>query len=312
MAVKRRRRKNLDGKYVARRFFLVLLLTVLVVGGAVYLGYWLANNTQAPPVTEPAPLATTAPTEPPATTLGITPIGTTPQVRGIPVVTDPTEPTIPAAILEDWNLLLVNPTNTLPENFSVELEKAADDFRVDTRIRDELLRMMAHAREDGVILTICSAYRSPEYQTTLFENKKTELMNSGKSEPEAIATTATIIAVPGTSEHHTGLAVDIVTPEYQSLDSGFENTPAFQWLSQHSAEYGFVMRYPKDKRDITEIIYEPWHYRYVGVEHAAAMNEQKMCLEEYVAYLHGRILAQNAPTEAAAADGTDTAATKAE
>ena len=279
----------MDGKYVVRRFLLVLTLLALVVGGGVYLGYYLGHRASPPaPVTEPTeptPAATTAP----AVTTAPAPTGT-PVVRGVPLATEPTEPPVTLEIITAWNLLLVNKQNHLPENFDVELEKVSGDFRVDARIRDTLLRMMAHAREDGITLLICSAYRSPEYQTTLFENKKAELMQNGMAESEAIQTTATIITHPGTSEHHTGLAVDIVTPEYQGLDSGFENTPAFQWLSQNGAKYGFILRYPKDKQDITDIIYEPWHYRYVGEEHAAAINEQKLCLEEYVEQLYAKIV----------------------
>lgn len=88
--------------------------------------------------------------------------------------------------------------------------------------------------------------------------------------------------MPGTSEHHTGLALDLITPGYQQLDDGFENTAAFKWLDKHSAEYGFVLRYPKDKEDITKIIYEPWHYRYVGVNAAETIKANGWCLEEYV------------------------------
>ena len=93
------------------------------------------------------------------------------------------------------------------------------------------------------------------------------------------------MAAPGHSEHNTGLAADIVTPDHQMLDTAFEQTPAFAWLSQHAAEYGFILRYPRDKTAITGIIYEPWHYRYVGVDNAAAILQSGGCLEEYLAKL---------------------------
>ena len=107
-------------------------------------------------------------------------------------------------------------------------------------------------------------------------------MAQGMSEEEAYAKTATETAIPGTSEHQTGLAADIVTPTYQMLDAGFADTPAGQWLSEHAAEYGFVLRYPQDKQEITGIIYESWHYRFVGKTHAKLMKESGLCLEEYL------------------------------
>ena len=102
---------------------------------------------------------------------------------------------------------------------------------------------------------------------------------------EAEKITATMIAIPGTSEHHTGLAADIVTPTHQTLDPEFADTDAGKWLQENAAEYGFILRYPEDKQDITEIIYESWHYRYVGVDHAMAIKENGLCLEEYLEIL---------------------------
>ena len=104
-----------------------------------------------------------------------------------------------------------------------------------------------------------------------------------KEEAEKI--TATMIAIPGTSEHHTGLAADIVTPTHQTLDPEFADTAAGKWLQENAAEYGFILRYPEDKQDITKIIYESWHYRYVGVDHAKAITENELCLEEYLEIL---------------------------
>ena len=95
--------------------------------------------------------------------------------------------------------------------------------------------------------------------------------------------TARLIAVPGTSEHETGLAADIVTPSYQRLDAGYAGTKAARWLLENAASYGFVLRYPEDKTEITGIDYEPWHYRYVGVEAAKEIMAQGLCLEEYAA-----------------------------
>ena len=94
-----------------------------------------------------------------------------------------------------------------------------------------------------------------------------------------------MIAVPGTSEHHTGLAADIVTPTHQTLDPQFADTAAGKWLLEHAADYGFILRYPEDKQETTKIIYESWHYRYVGEEHAKAIKESGLCLEEYLEQL---------------------------
>ena len=91
-----------------------------------------------------------------------------------------------------------------------------------------------------------------------------------------------VIAVPGTSEHHTGLALDIVTPTYQVLDDGYATTDAFKWLYENCADYGFILRYPENTTHITGIIYEPWHYRYVGVEVAKYITENNITFEEYI------------------------------
>ena len=119
-------------------------------------------------------------------------------------------------------------------------------------------------------------------QQQLFDRSQQAYMAQGMSEEEAYAKTATETAIPGTSEHQTGLAADIVTPTYQMLDAGFADTPAGQWLSEHAAEYGFVLRYPQDKQEVTGIIYESWHYRFVGKTHAKLMKESGLCLEEYL------------------------------
>ena len=106
--------------------------------------------------------------------------------------------------------------------------------------------------------------------------------NLGYSDTQAYNNAKEWVAIPGTSEHHTGLALDIVTPTYQVLDYGFDTTEAFKWLYENCSKYGFILRYPKDKSDITKITYEPWHYRYVGVETAKYIMENNMCLEEYI------------------------------
>jgi D-alanyl-D-alanine carboxypeptidase len=146
--------------------------------------------------------------------------------------------------------------------------------------------MLAQAKQDGISLVICSAYRPESRQEELFQSKTQEYIAAGRSEEEAIAVAATIVAKPGTSEHQTGLAIDIVTETYTNLDDGYAETPAAQWLAERAWEFGFALRYPKDKTEITKIIFEPWHYRYVGEENARIMKERGFCLEEYIDYLN--------------------------
>ena len=129
------------------------------------------------------------------------------------------------------------------------------------------------------------SYRTQAKQQELYENKLQRLIEEGYSYENAVTEAGTVVAVPGTSEHQTGLALDIVDASYQILDQGQEDTLVQQWLIEHSWEYGFVLRYPNAKSEITGIIYEPWHYRYVGREAAREMTELDLCLEEYVDWL---------------------------
>ena len=104
--------------------------------------------------------------------------------------------------------------------------------------------------------------------------------NPEMSDAEVKKLAATISAYPGTSEHELGLAVD-----FNSVETTFESSPQFQWLKAHAADYGFILRYTKEKQSITGVIYEPWHYRYVGENHAKKINQLGYCLEEYIDYL---------------------------
>lgn len=183
---------------------------------------------------------------------------------------------------EEYYLLLANAENPLPQDWSIQTEEVQNGYEMDRRAAPAMREMIQAAKEDGVELMLCSAYRSVEKQQQLFDRSQQAYMAQGMSEEEAYAKTATETAIPGTSEHQTGLAADIVTPTYQMLDAGFADTPAGQWLSEHAAEYGFVLRYPQDKQEVTGIIYESWHYRFVGKTHAKLMKESGLCLEEYL------------------------------
>ena len=142
--------------------------------------------------------------------------------------------------------------------------------------------MMDACRAAGNSPVICSSYRSYEKQQSLYQNKVNRLAAQGYSQEKAREEAAKAVALPGTSEHQLGLAVDIVDIANQNLDSSQEDTAVQQWLMEHSWEYGFILRYPNDKSDITGIIYEPWHYRYVGKDAAAEIYQQGLCLEEYL------------------------------
>ncbi len=192
--------------------------------------------------------------------------------------------------VDEWYLMLVNPDNAVSSEFirNVNLTAIKSGYHdgtdsgmyLDSRIVGAFNSMCEAAEKDGIKLYSESAYRTYAYQETLFNNRVKRFENQGHSHSEAVEKTATMIATPGTSEHHLGLGVDI-----NLVDESFEDTAEFRWLKENAENYGFVMRYPKDKQEITKIIYEPWHYRYVGVEHAKAINELNMCLEEYIEYL---------------------------
>ncbi len=195
-------------------------------------------------------------------------------------VSQTTAPVPPAE--PDWRLLLVNARNPLPEGYSVELKTLEDGQSVDRRIWPDLERLLEAAREEGQSLLICSAYRTNAQQQSLFLRKIRRLEAQGLPHQEARQEAARVVAPPGTSEHETGLALDITAQSYPVLEQDQENTPEQQWLMENAWRFGFILRYPQGKTEITGICYEPWHYRYVGREAAREIWEQELCLEEYL------------------------------
>ena len=173
----------------------------------------------------------------------------------------------------------------MPENYEVELKLLSQGLYVDARIYDDLRAMLAACRKDGLSPLVCSGYRSVETQTRLHNNKITRLLAEGYSQETAKGEARRWVAVPGTSEHHTGMAVDIVAVSYQKLTEQQEKTAEQKWLMEHCWEYGFILRYPTEKSEITGIGYEPWHYRYVGREAARTMRDNGLCMEEYIRLL---------------------------
>lgn len=206
------------------------------------------------------------------------------QVGGQPAVSSSEVSTTESSIdKNDWRLLLVNPSHSIPEGYQPELEYVQGKYQMDARAADDMKQMIADAKKDGINLWVLSSYRTQEYQEGLFNDNVRQLKAQGMTEQEAITETAANVAVPGTSEHQTGLAADIMCAEWTGgITEDFAETEAYAWLKAHCAEYGFIERFPKGKSDITKIVYEPWHYRYVGVEHATAIMEQGITLEEYL------------------------------
>ena len=201
-----------------------------------------------------------------------------------------------AAAYEDLHLellTLVNPWNPLPEDYSVEVIpvgewQVGEDQEIAVICADALLRMIADCQEAGYRPYICSSYRTQAMQEGLFYNKLVRVASMGYSWDDAPGIAAQSVATPGTSEHQLGLAADIIDSEYTYLDEGQERTGTQRWLMENAWRYGFILRYPNGTTDITGIIYEPWHYRYVGERFAKDIYEKGVTLEEYIALRRGR------------------------
>lgn len=185
----------------------------------------------------------------------------------------------------DWNLVLVNKKNKIPDNYEFEIVDIDSKNKVDSRIKSAITEMISDAKKEGLQPYICSSYRSSENQQELFDKKVNKYKKQGYTKEKAEIEASRWVAVPRTSEHEIGLSLDIVSKSYQVLDEKQESTKVQKWLIEHCTDYGFVLRYPTNKKDITMINYEPWHYRYVGIENAKFMKEKDFCLEEYIEYL---------------------------
>ncbi len=176
-----------------------------------------------------------------------------------------------------WSLLLVNRWNKIPEDYQVELVTLNNGEQVDARIYPALQAMFDDARAESVYPIVASGYRTREEQEQIMSEKIAEYEGQGYSPQEAKEKAETWVALPGTSEHQMGIAVDInADGVYSSGDQ------VYGWLAENAYRYGFIRRYPEDKTEITGVIHEPWHYRYVGKEAAKEIQEQGVCLEEYL------------------------------
>lgn len=190
------------------------------------------------------------------------------------------------AMLADPLMVLVNHTSKMPDDYTFDTKECGSATAVNKTLQtvacDAFLEMQKAAAADGVTVWMQSGYRSVKYQTSLYERKTKYYLDKGYDNAAAREKAAAVVNPPGYSEHNCGLAADLNSPEHTGLDEGFEKTAAFRWLCEHAGDYGFILRYPKDAEDKTEIIYEPWHWRYVGVENAARINASGLCFEEYI------------------------------
>lgn len=230
----------------------IVLLIALILGGACLLAAWwgagLASEPRGP---EPEP------GEP------------------VTIMDDPWDqeaPAEPSAPEESWYLALVNREHPLPEGFSVELAEVPGGERVDARIYEPLMEMLAAADAEGLGPIVASGYRTQKKQRSLYEDKIREYRGQGYAKDEAEELARQWVAEPGTSEHQLGLAVDINGATYD----------IYLWLQANSYQYGFIFRYPGNQTDVTGVAEEVWHYRYVGEEAAREIYERGLCLEEYL------------------------------
>lgn len=188
-------------------------------------------------------------------------------------------------------LLLVNGKNPLPnkENYAQNLTTIDAKYlcgelnQLDKDVLPYAIALMEDAKAEGVDIRVRSPYRSYETQERLYNNEVNNWIRKGMGQLEAEEKAATIVARPGTSEHHCGFAID-----FNETNTSFENSNAYRWMLSNAADYGFILRYPEDKQDITGVIYEPWHWRFVGIDVAKDINSKNMCLEEYIEEINNK------------------------
>lgn len=180
----------------------------------------------------------------------------------------------------DWKYVLVNKDNQIEDSFDIETVTYGG-YKVDKKILDSLKDMFAAAKAEGYNLTMASGYRTKSDQVFLYNRKINQYKNMGYSADEAASLASLYVTPPNTSEHQTGLAVDILSSTHPKMNLDFGNTKEAEWLKAHCQEFGFILRYPEGKEDITMINFEPWHFRYVGVEAAEYITESNLTLEEF-------------------------------
>ncbi len=282
-----RRKRKLESKYLVRRVVFVLLVTVILALGVWWLwGVLGLGDKPEDSSSQSSPESLSQSQQEPSSSQGQEE-GTSSQSTssGEPSSGESEEESVPVDAQGDWRLVLVNPTHAIDSEPDIQLTDI-NGYQFDSRIVQNIQDLLAAAKEDGINLTIISGYRTLERSRILYANKVAEYEAMGYDNETAKVEAAKWVAPPGTSEHHTGLAMDIVSSDYYTkysdLVEEFANDPEAIWLKENCARFGFILRYPQDKVDITGINFEPWHFRYVGEEHAAKIMEQGICLEEYL------------------------------
>ncbi len=275
---KKRRKKKISKQALILRWIMILVLILLIFFGIKKIASAFSRVDESTAVTSASTLDTSQ------------------QTSDISVNTaaDTTEDSMTESIIPEedidnaWAMFLVNNQNPLPDDYDkrISVKKVYSngerDFEFDERAADYLIDMFEAAKKDGINLTVNSSYRTIEYQQYNFDRSVQQRVNNGMSYEEAVLDTEKEVAYPGKSEHNAGLSADIFSDEYVSFDDdGFKNTKAYAWLMENAADYGFILRYPEGKEAETGIIYEPWHYRFVGVYYAHKVQDSGLCLEEF-------------------------------
>ncbi len=261
--VKRRRKRHFPTVFSR---LMVLFVVLAAMAGTMYALLRLMNGGAEAAQTAPTPKPTVQPvaTEVPAPT------------------PEPTPSDLPDVDLNSWELRLVRYEYPLGEDFAPpELVDVGDGQQMDSRVAPAAVQLIEDAKAAGNTVWVCSGYRDYDTQHIIYWNHIYEYTQEGMTEEEAHAKTRLAVNYPGSSEHQYGLSVDILEYNGQIMEPYICDEPLMVWLKEHCAEYGFVIRYPDNKTDITGVEYEPWHLRYVGTEAAAYMMEHDLCLEEF-------------------------------
>lgn len=278
MAVKKRRKKK---KYMPAYIMLFAVIIIVVILIIVLIKGIAGNKSEETQTENTTPEVSTTTTEA-DTSRGGSVLAPKPNVNSNSTNTDTTESGAVTAVNsnnpdENWALYVIGNDNPLPGDFTVETKSVAGERELDIRCADYAIQMLNDAKTQNVGLFVTSAYRSVEKQAANMESYINTLIAQGYSQEEAKKQAEKEIALPGHSEHNAGLAMDIVSDTYWSnhsdLDASFDQLPQYDWLIENSWKYGFILSYPKGKEDITGFIYEPWHYRFVGLEHAKKIHE---------------------------------------
>ena len=253
-------------KKILGALVLLLLLTLLA---ALIIGRQFVLEAPPEPSPSPSPIVSEAPSP-------------TPTPTPSPAVSVDPYADRPDIDISSWEYTIANKDRLLPADFKPELTMVADGQYFDSRAA-ALNDFIAAAKAEGLTVYITSSYRSYATQEYLFNKKVNEYLASEGSLEAATEKAKTIVAYPGTSEHQLGLSCDLVDKYYEYMDESLENTPLSIWLAANCADYGFILRYPRNKTDITGVMYEPWHFRYVGKEAAAYIMSKGLTLEEFAA-----------------------------